>query len=180
MYKIGHMAPYVVLFILAVLPLAAQEDGPAFFEKNVRPLLAAQCLGCHSAASQPIMGGLRLDSREQALKGGGRGPSIVPGKPVESLLLQAVRHTAGPLKMPPGPKMKDADLAVNAFSPRPAPRSHRAPVINTGDPVALLCEQPVPKAPRSLPGIPHRLPVRFAVDVEQERMLPGIWDKNGK
>ena len=106
------MAPYVVLIILAVMPLAAQEDGSVFFEKNVRPLLAAQCLGCHSAASQPIMGGLRLDSREQALKGGGRGPSIVPGKPVESLLLQAVRHTAGPLKMPPGPKMKDADLAV--------------------------------------------------------------------
>ncbi|MFN0103088.1 MAG: DUF1549 domain-containing protein [Bryobacteraceae bacterium] len=106
------MAPYVVLFIFAVLPLAAQEDGPAFFEKNVRPLLAAQCLGCHSAASQPIMGGLRLDSREQALKGGGRGPSIVPGKPAESLLLQAVRHTAVALKMPPGPKMREADLAV--------------------------------------------------------------------
>jgi len=106
------MAPYVVLFILALSPLAAQEEGPAFFEKNVRPLLAAQCLGCHSAASQPIMGGLRLDSREHVLKGGGRGPSIVPGKPAESLLLQALRHTAGPLKMPPGPKMKEADLAV--------------------------------------------------------------------
>ena len=112
------MALYVVLFIIAVLPLAAQmppaarEDGPAFFEKSVRPLLAAQCLGCHSATSQPIMGGLRLDSRDLALKGGGRGPAIVPGKPAESLLLQALRHTAGALKMPPGPKMKEADLAV--------------------------------------------------------------------
>src|SRR6187431_522255 len=106
------MAPYVLIFILAVLPLAAQEDGSAFFESRVRPLLAAQCLGCHSATSQPIMGGLRLDSREQALKGGGRGPSIVPGKPAESLLMKAVLHTAGPLKMPPGPKMKEADLAV--------------------------------------------------------------------
>ncbi|MBI2687834.1 MAG: DUF1549 domain-containing protein [Acidobacteria bacterium] len=104
--------PYVLFFILAAMPLAAQEDGPAFFETRVRPLLAAQCLGCHSATSQPIMGGLRLDSREMVLKGGGRGPAIVPGKPAESLLLQAVRHTAGPLKMPPGPKMKDADVAV--------------------------------------------------------------------
>jgi len=106
------MASYLILFILAVLPVAAQEDGAAFFEKSVRPLLAAQCLGCHAATSQPIMGGLRLDSREQALKGGGRGPSIVPGKPAESLLLKAVLHMAGPLKMPPGPKMKAADLAV--------------------------------------------------------------------
>jgi len=106
------MVPCFLLLLLVTLPLAAQEDGPAFFEKSVRPLLAAQCLGCHSATSQPIMGGLRLDARDQALKGGGRGPAIVPGKPAESLLLKAVMHTAGPLKMPPGPKMKDADLAV--------------------------------------------------------------------
>jgi len=104
--------PYVLFFILAALPLAAQEDGPAFFEKNVRPLLTAKCLSCHSAASQPVMGGLRLDTRELTIKGGSRGPSVVPGKPAESLLLQAVMHTAGPLKMPPGPKMKDAELAV--------------------------------------------------------------------
>ncbi|HEU0119142.1 MAG TPA: DUF1549 domain-containing protein [Bryobacteraceae bacterium] len=106
--------PYVLLFILSALTLAAQEDGAAFFEKNVRPILATQCLGCHSATSQPIMGGLRLDSREMALKGGGRGPAIVPGKPAESLFLQAIRHEAGPLKMPPGPKMKDANVAILA------------------------------------------------------------------
>ncbi len=98
--------------MLAVLPLLAQEDGLAFFEKNVRPLLVQQCLGCHSATSQPIMGGLRLDDRAMALKGGTRGPSIVPGDPANSLLLKVVRHTAGALKMPPGPKMKDADVAV--------------------------------------------------------------------
>ena len=101
-----------LLFLASAVCLAAQEDGAAFFEKNVRPLLARQCLGCHSATSQPIMGGLRLDDRDLALKGGSRGASIVPGKPAESLLLQAVRHDAGALKMPPGPKMKDADLAI--------------------------------------------------------------------
>lgn len=110
------MLPYVLLFMLGVSPLLAQtpEDGPAYFEKNVRPLLASKCISCHSATSQPIMGGLRLDSREHAVKGGGRGASIVPGKPAESLLLQVVRHEAGPLKMPPGPKMKDAEVAVLA------------------------------------------------------------------
>jgi len=96
------------------LPLLAQEDGPAFFEKNVRPLLIAKCLGCHSATSQPIMGGLRLDTLEHTLKGGSRGTSVVPGNPSESLLLKVVMHTAGPLKMPPGPKMRDADAAVIA------------------------------------------------------------------
>ena len=98
--------------LVAVLPLVAQDDGPQFFEKNVRPLLVQQCLGCHSATSQPIMGALRLDDRALAIKGGSRGASLIPGDPANSLLLKAVRHTAGALKMPPGPKMKDADVAV--------------------------------------------------------------------
>ena len=31
------------------------------------------------------MGGLRIDSRENLIKGGTRGPAVVPGKPAESL-----------------------------------------------------------------------------------------------
>ncbi len=102
------------VLVLTTLPALAQGDGAAFFEKNVRPLLVAKCLGCHSAASQPIMGGLRLDSREFSIKGGSRGTSIVPGNPAESLLLKVVLHTAGALKMPPGPKMKDPETAILA------------------------------------------------------------------
>jgi hypothetical protein len=104
---------HVLLLILAAVPVLAQEDGPAFFEARVRPLLAAKCLSCHSAVSQPVMGGLRLDTREHVLKGGTRGAAVVAGSG-ESLLLKVVRHEAGPLKMPPGPKMKDAEIAVLA------------------------------------------------------------------
>jgi hypothetical protein len=100
--------------LLGTFPLLGQQDGPAFFETNIRPILVRQCLGCHSAESQPVMGGLRLDTREAAIKGGSRGAAIVPGKPADSLLLKAIRHTAGALRMPPGPKMKDADVALLA------------------------------------------------------------------
>jgi hypothetical protein len=48
------------------------------------------------------------------LKGGSRGPSIVVGNPAGSLLIRAVRHLEGNLKMPPGPKMTDADAALLA------------------------------------------------------------------
>jgi cytochrome c553 len=106
------------LTIAAAMPaLAAQqsaEDGGAFFEKNIRPILIAQCTGCHSAASNPVMGGLRLDDRAAMLKGGSRGPAVVPGNPGESLLMKAVLHTAGALKMPPGPKMKAPEAAMLA------------------------------------------------------------------
>jgi len=91
------------------IPLTA-ETGEEFFEKSVRPLLVARCLGCHASANPA--GGLQLDSREALLKGGGRGPAVVAGKPAESLLLKALRHTAGTLKMPPGPQLSAADLAT--------------------------------------------------------------------
>ena len=58
------------------------------------------------------MGGLRLDSAEGVAKGGNSGPAIVPGKPDESLLMQAIRQTHARLKMPPGGKLKDDEIAA--------------------------------------------------------------------
>jgi hypothetical protein len=100
--------------ILLLTSPAAGEDGAAFFEKNVRPLLVARCYSCHSSASKPVMGGLRLDAREALLTGGSRGAAIVPGNPGQSLLLRAVLHTEGNLKMPPGNKLSEAETALLA------------------------------------------------------------------
>jgi cytochrome c553 len=56
------------------------------------------------------MGYLRLDSLEAMLKGGGRGPSIVPGDPDASLLIRVVKQS-GDLKMPLGaPKLSDDEI----------------------------------------------------------------------
>src|SRR6185369_5188118 len=98
----------VVLFLLPAA-LAAQTvpspEGIAFFEKNIRPLLAANCYGCHSARLDKPMGGLLLDSRAGMLRGGKSGvAAIVPGKPDDSLLLSAVLGKSE-LKMPPGKKL---------------------------------------------------------------------------
>src|SRR3954447_19802388 len=87
----------------------AQEDGPAFFETNIRPLFARQCNACHSTTA--AMSGLRIDSRENLIKGGARGPALVPNKPSESLLMSAVMQS-GNLKMPPSGKLKDGDIAL--------------------------------------------------------------------
>ncbi len=72
-----------------------------FFEQSVRPLLVESCYSCHATAKQN--GGLRLDSLEAILKGGDSGPALVPGKPVESLLVEAVNYQ-GP-EMPPAGKL---------------------------------------------------------------------------
>ena len=87
---------------------AAQNASADFFESRIRPILAANCFDCHTTDKK---GGLRLDSREALLQGGESGPAIAPGKPDESLLIQAVKQIAGAPKMPYGrPKLKAEDI----------------------------------------------------------------------
>jgi hypothetical protein len=90
---------------------AAGQDGVAFFETKIRPVLVEHCYQCHSAAAKKPKGGLLLDSRTGVRKGGESGPAIVPGKPGESLLLKALRYTDEELKMPPKGKLPAAVVA---------------------------------------------------------------------
>src|SRR6266568_2251382 len=64
---------------------AVNKSNPAyqkdFFESRIRPVLAQQCFVCHTNSK---MGGLRLDSRDDIVKGGKSGPAIVPGEPEKS------------------------------------------------------------------------------------------------
>jgi hypothetical protein len=93
----------------------APKFSPAdlqFFEAKIRPLLAEKCYKCHSKQSDKVRGGLLLDTRDAILQGGNTGPSVVPGKPDESLLIQAVRYKDEDLQMPPkGEKLSDAQIA---------------------------------------------------------------------
>jgi len=106
-----------LLFLLPVCLVAAEDDA-AFFEKNVRPLIAAKCQVCHGNA-QNAMAGLALDSREHVLKGGGRGAAVVPGQPAASLLMRVVTAADGVPKMPPSPQC--------GFSPATAMRGLAKP-----------------------------------------------------
>jgi mono/diheme cytochrome c family protein len=85
-------------------PTAAQAD---FFESRIRPLLVEQCSRCHGPAKQ--LGGLRLDSREALVKGGGRGSSFTAATTDQSLFMQAVLGKGG-LQMPPGAPLKQKQI----------------------------------------------------------------------
>src|SRR5262245_17301069 len=65
----------------------APTDAREFFEKQVRPILAAECYACHSGQAKSPFAGLRLDSRWALMRGSDAGPVIVPGKPEESKLI---------------------------------------------------------------------------------------------
>ena len=59
-------------------------DRDVDFARDIRPILEANCNQCHGADQS--MNGLRLDTREAALKGGQSGPAILPGDGSSSLL----------------------------------------------------------------------------------------------
>lgn len=87
----------------------AAEDGIAFFESKIRPLLADHCLQCHGEKKQKA--NLRWDSREGWLRGGDSGSPIVPGKPEASLIIKAIHYTDRDLKMPPKKKLSEGQIA---------------------------------------------------------------------
>src|SRR4051812_27767710 len=80
-----------------------------FFETNIRPLLIDHCQKCHGADKQKA--DLRLDGRDRILKGGESGPAAIAGEPEKSLLIRAVQHTDKDLKMPPGKKLTEREIA---------------------------------------------------------------------
>ncbi len=102
-----------VLIVGGVVPAAAATPEPFdFFESKIRPLLVQNCYGCHSASAKPRFANLHLDSREGMLRGGDRGPALVPGDPDASRLIQAVRHEE--LKMPPTEPLAPRQIAALA------------------------------------------------------------------
>ncbi|MEQ2007763.1 MAG: PSD1 and planctomycete cytochrome C domain-containing protein, partial [Limisphaerales bacterium] len=142
-------APVAPAAATAAATLTAQQS--AFFEDKIRPLLAAHCLKCHSAAEGKTKGGLALDSRDGTLKGGDSGPAVVPGNPDKSSLIRAVRYTDSNLQMPPkGEKLSDAQIAdlvawVKMGAPDPRTGAAKGKYANAAERKVWWAFQPVKK-----------------------------------
>ena len=89
---------------------ADAEKGLAHFENKVRPLLAEHCYECHSAGAEKLKANLYLDSRAGWETGGDSGPALIPGQPDDSLLIHAVTHKNGDLKMPPKTRLSKTEI----------------------------------------------------------------------
>ncbi|MBC7966089.1 MAG: PSD1 domain-containing protein, partial [Fuerstia sp.] len=88
-----------------MLPLVAcaqptSDRVDSEYHKSIQPLLIAKCVKCHGAEKQK--GGLRLDDKQAAFKGGdSEVPAIVPGHSSESRLVQLVTSNDNDERMPP-------------------------------------------------------------------------------
>ena len=105
---------FVVVLQTSPLPALGAEtvQGTQYFEKHVRPLLSRRCYACHSADADPVEGGLRLDTRAGWQAGGDSGAALVPGKPAESRLLQAVLYQDPNLAMPPDGALPEREIVI--------------------------------------------------------------------
>src|SRR5262245_28568260 len=111
-------------------PAAAQTQA-VDYEKDIRPILTNRCFGCHGPRQQ--QSGLRLDLRQNALRGGDYGVVIVPGHSAESKLFQRLVGSDAGLQMPPTGELPPNEIAtlrawIDAGADMPGRAAERAPV----------------------------------------------------
>ena len=114
------MAAVTVLVVPGVCFAGGQATEPRSnpdavdFVRDIQPLFRKHCYKCHGRDVQE--GGLRLDRRLDALRGGDKGQVILPGQAIDSPLMQLLNgNDSDGRVMPPadeGPQLEAGDLAM--------------------------------------------------------------------
>src|SRR5262245_52831780 len=108
------LAPFNAMRSMLLPALAASEEKistQVLFDRDIRPIFATHCIGCHGEKRQS--GGLRLDAKAFAMRGGQNGSVIVPGKATESRLYNRVIAEKDNERMPPvGERLNSNEIAI--------------------------------------------------------------------
>ena len=92
----------LILLTLGSLTPGRLAAAPVDFTRDVQPILAESCFHCHGPDEKDRKAGLRLDVREDALKGGRSDlPAIVPGKAETSEIIARILTSDEEEVMPP-------------------------------------------------------------------------------
>jgi hypothetical protein len=97
-------AGFVLLILAGHRPLHAAE----FFADHVAPIFRQRCVQCHNALK--TKGGLDLTTRDAMLKGGEKGPVVVPGSASKSRILEMISGDT-PRMPKQGAKLTPEELA---------------------------------------------------------------------
>jgi len=106
------------LTLLAALALSTCSPPPKVIAPAPIPYAQARlsglkvirekCLRCHNGANAP--NGLRMDTVDNMVRGGKRGPAVIPYKPHKSLIWQAVTANGDVPIMPPFDRLADDEI----------------------------------------------------------------------
>lgn len=140
--------------------VAARQSNAVNFERDIRPLLHARCIECHGPEKQK--GGLRLDTKTAAMKGGASGPAIVPGKSADSELIRRVVSSDSADRMPAkGEPLSPREIAllrawIDAGATWPETETPASGEAKRADKASWWSLQPLanvtPPAPANLPA----------------------------
>ncbi|MCL6502170.1 MAG: PSD1 and planctomycete cytochrome C domain-containing protein [Pirellulales bacterium] len=135
---------------------ASEPAGAApRFERDIAPLLAAHCMGCHGLHEREA--GLDLRSVAGILRGGDSGPAAIAGDAAGSLVIQRIERGEMPPNGAPGPSAEQlAKLAAWIAAGLPADQPD---VVWSPPPVTEADRQHWAFRPLAHPPIP---PVRHA------------------
>ena len=90
------------LYSCCLARLAMSAEGTIDYSRDIRPILADRCYGCHGPNEEGRESGLRLDVRESALAEADSGKrAIVPGKPRASEMIRRILAEDADERMPP-------------------------------------------------------------------------------
>jgi hypothetical protein len=121
-------------FALAEPPKFTAEQLE-FFEREVKPILKANCVHCHGGEAK-VQSGFYLTSREGVLKGGENGPAASLDRLEESALVSAINYEA--FEMPPKGKLPQAQIDVLTRWVKmglPWPDGEKGNLVHRGPPV---------------------------------------------
>ncbi len=100
-----------LLSLHAAEDAAKDPNAPVSFYKEIRPILQANCAGCHQPAK--AKGDYIMTDFAKLLAGGDEGDAVVPGKPEASNLLKLATPADGKAEMPPkGDPLHDTQIAL--------------------------------------------------------------------
>lgn len=111
------MSSWRMTFALAALvsPSLEAAEKPIDFNRDVRPILSAQCVRCHGRSETDREADLQLDDEQDAKRRRDAGHVILPGKPDESSLYTRIVTTDADERMPPvdsGKSLTKAEIEI--------------------------------------------------------------------
>ncbi|MBI5773706.1 MAG: c-type cytochrome [Verrucomicrobia bacterium] len=83
------------------LPPTAKKTGVTY-DKDIKPLFEKSCVKCHSG--EKPKGKYSMETKDNILKGGKEGKSVVPGNSAKSALVHQAADLVKDMEMPPTDK----------------------------------------------------------------------------
>src|SRR5215216_1272474 len=107
---VAFVVAFAFPFAAAQVKLPPAASRKVDYKLDIQPLLAQKCYACHGPEVQQA--GLRLDLRQNALRGGDYGPVIKIGDSASSKLIRRLVDGDGGLQMPPTGALSDDEIGL--------------------------------------------------------------------